>query len=228
MRTRKVTDVNGENFSPFTHEKSVFDSNGVRLDAKLISMAAKQVNVGDLSESVKELIEAGGSKNIQNFPDDEDLSTRIVNGFNTIGFADRQYNPANYSGLGRKYLRKNMINGKNILTQDMINESNTIYIIREDYDLDGQGITIPENCILKFDGGSINNGTINYNDANIINIKLKTQGIFNEKPLSSINVPIGFAYFCTDKQTIEGATPGIIIYHKGNDVWVDALGRVVE
>ena len=35
-------------------------------------------------------------------------------------------------------------------------------------------------------------------------------------------------YFCTDKQTTEGASNGIMIYHKGNNVWVDALGRVVS
>lgn len=50
-------------------------------------------------------------------------------------------------------------------------------------------------------------------------------GIYSDKPLNS---SIGYSYFCTDKQTVEGATNGIIIYHKGNNVWVDALGRVVE
>lgn len=39
---------------------------------------------------------------------------------------------------------------------------------------------------------------------------------------------VGFRYFCTDKQTAEGATNGIVIYHKGENVWVDALGRVIE
>lgn len=50
-------------------------------------------------------------------------------------------------------------------------------------------------------------------------------GDFSEKPLSP---KIGFAYFCTDRQTTEGATNGIMIYHKGNNMWVDALGRVVS
>jgi hypothetical protein len=39
---------------------------------------------------------------------------------------------------------------------------------------------------------------------------------------------VGFRYFCTDRQTAEGATDGIEIIHKGNDVWVDALGRVIS
>lgn len=53
-------------------------------------------------------------------------------------------------------------------------------------------------------------------------------GSFANKPTVEQGIPIGFAYFCTDKQTTEGATNGIMIYHKGNNVWVDALGRVVQ
>jgi hypothetical protein len=50
-------------------------------------------------------------------------------------------------------------------------------------------------------------------------------GLFDDKP----ELPkVGFAYFCTDRKTPEGMTNGIMIYHKGNNVWVDALGRVVE
>lgn len=45
---------------------------------------------------------------------------------------------------------------KNILTHEMISEENTIYIIQYDYDLNGQIITVPEGCVLEFDGGSIN------------------------------------------------------------------------
>lgn len=57
---------------------------------------------------------------------------------------------------------------------------------------------------------------------------VKNSGTFAEKPTSTQNIPIGFAYFCTDKQTAEGTTNGIMIYYKGNDIWVDALGIVVD
>lgn len=50
-------------------------------------------------------------------------------------------------------------------------------------------------------------------------------GTFANKPTE---VDVGYAYFCTDKQTTEGTTNGIMIYHKGDNVWVDALGRVVS
>lgn len=97
-------------------------------------------------------------------PDEEDIT--IVK--DIIKFKDKEYNISEYSGLGRIYLRKNISNGKNILTQDMINKPNTRYIIQYDYDLNETNITIPENCILDFQGGTIKNGTINCNNT-IIN-----------------------------------------------------------
>lgn len=55
--------------------------------------------------------------------------------------------------MGYKILRRNIIDGKNILTQEMINQPDTIYEIRYDFDLDGAEISIPKGCILKFNGG---------------------------------------------------------------------------
>ena len=77
---------------------------------------------------------------------------------------DRAYDSLNASGKGYKILRKNWqtINGerKNVLTQDMINEPNTIYEIRYDFDLGGAEIVFQENCTFKFTGGSLHNGTL--------------------------------------------------------------------
>lgn len=61
------------------------------------------------------------------------------------------------NGMGYKILR---LPENGILTQDMISEANTIYEIRYDFDLNGATITIPENCTLKFEGGSLANGSI--------------------------------------------------------------------
>lgn len=94
---------------------------------------------------------------IHNNPDEEDITVTD----DKLKFKDKNYSPADFSGLGRVYLRKNLVEGKNILTQDMISSSNTIYHIQYDYDLNGASITIPDNCILDFDGGTIVNGTIN-------------------------------------------------------------------
>lgn len=85
-----------------------------------------------------------------------------------ISFADKTYNPAEYSGLGKVYLRKNIANGKNILKQTHVNKPNTAYVIRYDYNLDGATLDIPENSVLIFDGGSLSNGTVNLNNARIL------------------------------------------------------------
>ena len=86
--------------------------------------------------------------------------------------ANRAYDTSTFSGLGYRILRKNIQSNKNILTQSMINMPNTIYEIRYDFDLNGSTINIPENCELKFVGGSLKNGTIN---GNIINDYIKPE-----------------------------------------------------
>lgn len=88
--------------------------------------------------------------------DDEDLIE--VN--NRLKLKDKVYDPDNFSGKGYVILRKNIVEGKNILTQDMINESNTMYEIRYDFDLDSAIINMPYNSFLLFKGGTIINGTI--------------------------------------------------------------------
>jgi len=55
-------------------------------------------------------------------------------------------------------LEKNGVISK--LTQNMLNKSNSIYVIRYDFDLQQESITIPEKCILLFEGGSLQNGTL--------------------------------------------------------------------
>ena len=60
-----------------------------------------------------------------------------------------------------------MVNGVNTLTQNMINDENTIYVIQYDFVL-CENITIPTNCILDFDGGSISGAyTITGNNTGI-------------------------------------------------------------
>lgn len=111
-----------------------------------------------LSESTKQLIEASGGGTITNLADDEDLtSVDDGTGSNVLKFANRTYNADNFSGKGYKILRKNIIDGKNVLTQDMINQPNTIYEIRYNFDCDSKTLVFPKNCILYFNGGSLYN-----------------------------------------------------------------------
>lgn len=105
------------------------------------------------------------------YPDEEDI-TGVRDGNRTfLKFKNKDYDPSEFSGMGRIILRKNLVGTEacaiddndhysNILKQDMIMEENTIYIVQYDFDLDGKAISIPKGCTLWFQGGSINNGTI--------------------------------------------------------------------
>lgn len=105
-------------------------------------------------------------------PDEEDLtkSAPDANGNAFLSLKDRKYEPDKYSGLGRKILRRRVveiedpiygIQEKNLLLQADFAEDNTVYEIRYNFDLNNQEITIPEGCVLDFQGGSLSNGTIN-------------------------------------------------------------------
>ena len=141
------------------------------------------ITLNQLSKEVLDLITNNKKINIVNYPDGEDLTQVDVcggnskNEINVLKFADKECNAANFSGLGRVYLRKNIVDieqedkstvHKNILTQDMVNKENTEYIIQYNYDLNGETITIPVNCILKLECGTIDNGTIICNNTVIV------------------------------------------------------------
>jgi len=125
------------------------------------NFSSQRVTPEMLSESTKQFINASGGGTINNLADDEDLvSVDKGENLSVLKFADRPFSPDRFSGKGYKILRRNIVGRKNILTQEMINQPDTIYEIRYDFDLDGAQITIPENCILKFDGGSLSNGKL--------------------------------------------------------------------
>ncbi|MFI3304225.1 MAG: hypothetical protein SNF68_05730 [Rikenellaceae bacterium] len=105
-----------------------------------------------------------------NVADDEDLqSVDLGDNVSILKFKDKEYAPSSYSGKGRKYLRKNISgsSSENILSQSMINNENTIYVIQYDYDLNGAEITIPDGSILEFQGGGICGGSIIFSDTEI-------------------------------------------------------------
>lgn len=136
-----------------------------------------KANIVDVQFAIKDLEEKIGDRtviegNVTNNPDEEDISTRNIEGKEVLSFNDRDYNPLSFSGKGYKILRKNLhlVDGtwKNILTQDMINEPNTVYEIRYDFNLDNQEIIIKGGCSLYFKGGSLNNGIMNLNYATLL------------------------------------------------------------
>lgn len=131
--------------------------------------------------------------------DEEDITEQ--NG--TLQLANKTYDKQSFSGLGRVYLRKNIVGDKNVLTQAMINKANTIYVIQYDYDLNGQTIVTPSNSILKFDGGSGD-------------MYVSKMGTTQERPANIINK--GFQYFDT--------TINKPIFWDGSK-WIDATGATV-
>lgn len=66
--------------------------------------------------------------------------------------------------------------GINTLTQSMVSQPDTKYLIRYDFAL-GEDIVIPENCVLEFDGGSISGGTITFSDT-IVNAGNDRNNVF--------------------------------------------------
>ena len=167
------------------------------------------LNQWNILDQWKDLFET----NIEDFiidsilPDEEDLTKSVPdeNGNSYLSLKDREYNPEDFSGLGRVILRKNIVEiedpvygkvNKNVLYQDMINKENTIYEIRYDFDLNGAEITVPEGCVLDFQGGSINNGHINFNYSRVEG-KVKCYSRFSKIG----NAEIYISWFTNKKST---------------------------
>jgi len=67
----------------------------------------------DIVYAVKNTSSGGGGGGGTSLTTDEEDTTNVNN---KIKFADREYDPDGFSGLGRKILRKNIQGGENILT----------------------------------------------------------------------------------------------------------------
>lgn len=185
--------------NPLTPDQNVFylaSQSGVYPNFNGLSVADGEIVVFSLSAGqwVKQLLSlgGGGSVTIVNEPDEEDLATVPQTAEkNVIRFKNRLYDEANASGKGYKILRKywKEVNGvrKNILTQDMINDANTIYEIRYDFDLNEAEIQIKEGCVLNFVGGSFKNGTINGNLYDIDAQRFKIFENINIKGAAKLN-----------------------------------------
>jgi hypothetical protein len=113
-------------------------------------------------------INAAGGGTINNAADDEDLvSKTLPNGMSVLKLSDRTYLPPVFSGLGTVILRKNIVNGKNILSPSVFDGiTNTTFVIRYDFNLDGQTLYLEDGNRLYFDGGSIKNGIIILQESN--------------------------------------------------------------
>ena len=50
-----------------------------------------------------------------------------------------------------------------------IRDTSTKYVIRWNYDLDGQVLEVPAGCIFYFEGGQLSNGTVHWNNTKVYN-----------------------------------------------------------
>lgn len=67
------------------------------------------------------------------------------------------------------FYKNKIISGNHSFASQVVS-SNTKYVIRFNFDLNNQEVTIPENCVLEFDGGIISNGTLIGNNTKIVNL----------------------------------------------------------
>lgn len=87
---------------------------------------------------------------------------------------------------------------------EQVNEPNTKYIVKYNFDLKGQTVVLPENCILAIDGGQIKNGTIVVNGATLLNVNkadnifdnVNIQGMWGQNPFFEDNTDnLSLIYF---------------------------------
>lgn len=152
-----------------------------------------------LNDNLKELFNT--KVNVTNFPDEEDICSTD----NLLKFKDREVDASNFQSKGYVILRKNLtkVNGKvkNVLTQSMINEDNTIYEIRYDFEAI-DNIEFKPNSIVFFNGGSFNSDRVTCNHYyGIINNRfvitgVNTKGDTKSRPVLSADDE-GYEYYDT-------------------------------
>lgn len=88
-------------------------------------------------------------------------------------------------------LKKNLVNGVNTLTQEMVSNKNTKYVIKYNYVL-SENIIIPTGCILDFDGGNIANSI--ENSYTLTGTETKIVNLYNYIIFSNL-IPTGITTF---------------------------------
>lgn len=161
-----------------------------------ITLPDGSVTAEKLSQEVLDLIGQGFKGNIENHPDGEDLtSTELATVGNTkykvLRFADRNYTQ---DGMGYVILRKDKT------FAEQVTKSNTIYEIRYNFDLNGETVSIPEGCVLKFEGGSFKEGTIQCSNTILIGNRFLDKSIILKGTFD--NDYIYFDWFINEKWNI--------------------------
>lgn len=89
-----------------------------------------------------------------------------------------------------------------------VTEPNTKYVIKHDFDLGGETVTIPANCVLEFDGGSLSNGRL----------QTSNNVYINNPSINEVHILLG------DNNTIEG---GVIHNENCNCIEIEGKDNIV-
>ena len=133
---------------------------------------------------------------------------------NTEIAADKDYNAADFSGMGRVNLRKNIVDGHNYLTQEMVSKANTIYKIQYDYEIaptTTEYIAQLNQGTIEVEGNTFNYKVIAVNAGDIIT---KESGIGNTTAI---------LYMTSDNVWHNPHTPVLTV----EDGWTIAIADVV-
>lgn len=125
--------------------------------------------IKNLRELTTEVTQAGANATVAKAL--AEVNTEIV--------ADKDYDTAKFSGMGRVNLQKNIVDGHNYLTQEMVSKPNTIYKIQYDYEI----APVTTGYIAQLNQGTIEveSHTFNYKviDVNAGDIITKESGMGN-------------------------------------------------
>ena len=162
-----VVAVNGEQGDVFLHGDNLYiDEGGTKTIHEAINEQSTEIANQDadiaafkqtITNQVNNFPNITINGDVTNAPDEEDL-TQILNeeGKSVLRLKDR----GTLNGMGYVILRKDKT-----FKEQVEGKENTIFEIRYDFDLGGQTINMGLNCALKFEGGSLDKGTIILNNS---------------------------------------------------------------
>lgn len=153
--TREIKNVQIKVDNDITEQENKLETTLNSQNNKIEStLSTQDKKINDFKKTIENQINSYKPVNIQgnvnNAADEEDLTA--VNGL--LQLKDRN----TLNGMGYIILRRD----KTFVEQ--LTQANTIYEIRYDFDLGGENVEIPENCVLKFEGGCLKNGGISFNN----------------------------------------------------------------
>lgn len=128
------------------------------------SIERQEKEIGRFEEAVRDQVDNYKpiviNGDVTNAPDEEDITS--VEGL--LKFKNRSA----LFGKGFIILRRGLS------FSEQVTNRNTVYEIKYDFDLDGEEVTMPEGCLLVFNGGQLSNGTIISDNTMMDNINISS------------------------------------------------------